>query len=144
MKLTSSAFAHNADIPRKHTCQGGDVSPELTIADIPDGTRSLALIVEDPDAPGRTFDHWVLYDIPAATAAIGEGATPGTAGRNDFGRNAYGGPCPPSGKHRYFFKLYALDTRLDWPEGRSKGDLQKAMAEHVLDQAELVGLYAKG
>lgn len=144
MKLTSRAFEHNADIPRKHTCQGEDVSPELTIEGVPDGTRSLALIVEDPDAPGRTFDHWILCDIPADTRTIGEGAAPGTTGRNDFGHKAYGGPCPPSGKHRYFFKLFALDTQLDLPPGSSKNDLQKAMADHVLDQAELVGLYAKG
>lgn len=144
MQLTSRAFGHNETIPRKHTCQGEDVSPELTIAAVPEGTRSLALIVEDPDAPGRTFDHWIVYDIPADTGTIGEGGAPGTAGRNDFGNTAYGGPCPPSGTHRYFFRLYALDTRLDWPEGRSKHDLQEAMADHILDQAELVGRYAKG
>ena len=144
MKLTSSAFEHNADIPRKYTCQGEDVSPPLTIEGVPEGARSLALVVDDPDAPGRTFDHWIVYDIPADAGTIGEGAAPGTAGRNDFGNNAYGGPCPPSGTHRYFFKLYALDTRLDWPEGRSKNELHEAMADHVIDQAELVGLYAKG
>lgn len=144
MQLTSRAFGHNETIPRKHTCQGEDVSPELTIAAVPEGARSLALIVEDPDAPGRTFDHWIVYDIPADTDTIGEGDAPGTAGRNDFGNTAYGGPCPPSGTHRYFFRLYALDTRLEWPEGRSKHDLQEAMADHILDQAELVGRYAKG
>jgi Raf kinase inhibitor-like YbhB/YbcL family protein len=143
MQLTSPAFENNAAIPRKYTCQGEDVSPELAVTGVPDGAQSLALIVEDPDAPGRTFDHWIVYDIPADTGTIGEGAQPGTAGRNDFGKTAYGGPCPPSGTHRYFFKLYALDTRLDWPEGRSKHDLQNAMADHILDQVELVGRYAK-
>lgn len=144
MQLTSKAFANNAPIPRKYTCQGADISPELSIEGVPEGSRSLALIMEDPDAPGRTFDHWIVYDIPADTGTIGEGAPPGTAGRNDFGNDTYGGPCPPSGQHRYFFKLYALDTRLDWPAGRSKSHLQNAMGGHILDQAELVGVYAKG
>jgi Raf kinase inhibitor-like YbhB/YbcL family protein len=144
MKLTSSAFEHNGAIPRRHTCQGADVSPELTIEGIPDGARSLALIMEDPDAPGRTFDHWIVYDMPADTGTIGEGTAPGTQGRNGFGKTAYGGPCPPSGTHRYFFKLYALDRRLDLPSGSRKRDLQEAMADHILDQAELVGRYAKG
>ena len=131
MQLASKAFEHEARIPRKYTCQGADVSPELTITGVPEGARSLALIVEDPDAPGRTFDHWIVYDIPPDIASLGEGAASGTAGRNDFGDNAYGGPCPPSGTHRYYFKLSALDTRLDWPAGRRKRDLQKAMADHI-------------
>lgn len=143
MELTSSAFSHNESIPRKHTCQGEDISPPLTITNVPQGAESLALIVEDPDAPGRTFDHWILYDIPAGTDTLAEGDAPGTPGRNDFGNNGYGGPCPPSGTHRYFFKIFALDKRLDLPAGSGKDEVQKAMADHILDQAELVGRYAK-
>jgi Raf kinase inhibitor-like YbhB/YbcL family protein len=142
MKLRSSAFNHNEPIPRRHTCQGEDISPELIIEEIPPGTESLVLIVDDPDAPGRTFDHWIVYDIPV-TDRIEEGAVPGTQGINDFGKNRYGGPCPPSGTHRYFFKLYALDEALDLPAGLGKNDLQNAIKGHILDQAELIGLYAK-
>jgi Raf kinase inhibitor-like YbhB/YbcL family protein len=142
MKLRSSAFNHNEPIPRRHTCQGEDISPELIIEEIPPGTESLVLIVDDPDAPGRTFDHWIVYDIPV-TERIEEGAVPGTQGINDFGKNRYGGPCPPSGTHRYFFKLYALDEALDLPAGLGKNDLQNAMKGHILDQTELIGLYAK-
>jgi hypothetical protein len=143
MKLTSTAFGHNESIPRKFTCQGEDLSPALRVAEIPDGTQSLALIMDDPDAPGRTFDHWIAYDIPADTAVIEEGATPGTQGKNDFGKAGYGGPCPPSGTHRYFFRMYALDDRLDLPAGIGKQDLERTMEGHILDQAELVGRYAK-
>jgi hypothetical protein len=143
MKLTSTAFGHNESIPRKFTCQGEDLSPALRVAEIPDGTQSLALIMDDPDAPGRTFDHWIAYDIPADTTVIEEGATPGTQGTNDFGRAGYGGPCPPSGTHRYFFRMYALDDRLDLPAGIGKQDLERTMEGHILDQAELVGRYAK-
>jgi hypothetical protein len=142
MKLTSSEFLDNQQIPKKFTCQGEDVSPELKIAEVPDGVKSLALIMDDPDAPGGTFVHWVVYNI-ALTGRIGEGAVPGTQGMNDFGKQGYGGPCPPSGTHRYVFKLYALDDNLDLPEGLSKEDLEKAMADHVLAQTELIGLYAK-
>ncbi|MGD9506180.1 MAG: YbhB/YbcL family Raf kinase inhibitor-like protein [Syntrophobacteraceae bacterium] len=143
MKISSSAFHSDGHIPRKHTCQGENVSPELTIADVPSGTSSLALVVEDPDAPGRTFDHWLAYDIAPETTSIAEGQAPGTAGINDFGKSGYGGPCPPSGTHRYFFRLYALDVRLDLPPGLDKKDLLDAMEGHVLAQAELVGRYAK-
>ncbi|RJQ83813.1 MAG: YbhB/YbcL family Raf kinase inhibitor-like protein [Desulfobacteraceae bacterium] len=143
MKLSSSAFKNNDPIPRKYTCQGEDVHPELIIEDIPQEAESLVLIVDDPDAPGKVFDHWVAYDIPV-TGKIGEGAMPGTQGVNDFRKSGYGGPCPPSGTHRYFFKLYALDERLNLPEGLGKGDVQKAVQGHVLDQAELIGVYSKG
>lgn len=142
MKLNSSAFKHNEPIPRKHSCQGEDVSPELIIEDIPQGAESMALVVEDPDAPGRTFDHWVAYDMPV-TSKIEEGATPGTQGVNSFSKRGYGGPCPPSGTHRYFFKVYALDKKLDLPAGLEKNDMQDAMRGHVIDQAELIGLYSK-
>lgn len=142
MKLTSKEFVHNESIPKKFTCQGDDISPELTIEEIPDGAQSLALIVEDPDAPGKTFDHWVAYDIPV-DGKIPEGATPGTQGFNDFGNTGYGGPCPPSGTHRYFFKVFALDEHLGLSAGLGKNDLQSAMKNHILGEAELVGLYAK-
>jgi Raf kinase inhibitor-like YbhB/YbcL family protein len=142
MKLKSSAFNHNEPIPRKHSCRGEETSPELIIEDIPQGAESMALVVEDPDAPGQTFDHWVAYDMPVASR-IEEGAAPGTQGVNSFNINGYGGPCPPSGTHRYFFKLYALDKKLGLPEGLSKNDVQDAMQGHVIDHAELVGLYSK-
>lgn len=141
-ELTSTAFAQGESIPVKYSCDGDDISPPLTWSDPPEGTQSLALIMDDPDAPGGTFVHWVVYNI-ALTERIGEGAIPGTQGMNDFGKQGYGGPCPPSGTHRYVFKLYALNENLDLPEGLSKEDLEKAMADHVLAQTELIGLYAK-
>lgn len=142
MKLKSSAFKHNEPIPRKHSCQGEEISPELIVEDIPQGARSMALVVEDPDAPGQTFDHWVAYDMPVADR-VAEDARPGTQGVNSFNKRGYGGPCPPSGTHRYFFKMYALDKRLDLPEGLGKNDVQTAIRDHVIDQAELIGLYSK-
>lgn len=142
MKLTSKEFLNNQQIPKKFTCQGDDISPGLTIAEIPDGVKRLALIMDDPDAPGGTFVHWVVYNMPV-TERIEEGAAPGTLGVNDFGKRGYGGPCPPSGTHRYVFKLYALDQDLDLPEGLSKDELEEAMADHVLAHTELIGLYAK-
>lgn len=142
MKISSVAFKHNDMIPRKYTCQGDDVSPPLTIEGVPAGAQSLALIVDDPDAPMGTWVHWVVFNIPV-TDRIEENTVPGKQGRNDFGRNDYGGPCPPSGTHRYFFKLYALDTNLDLKEGILKRDLEKAMEGHILDEDELMGLYKK-
>lgn len=142
MKLSSPDFEHNAVIPAKFTCQGKDINPVLIIDDLPAGARSLALIVDDPDAPMGTWVHWVVYNIPLISR-IKENSIPGTQGSNDFGRKDYGGPCPPSGTHRYFFKIYALDTELNLPEGISKKDLEKAMQGHILDQAELIGLYKK-
>lgn len=142
MKLTSPAFNPNGFIPRKFTCQGEDVNPALVIEDIPQGTQSLALIVDDPDAPGGTWVHWVVFDIPIA-GKIEEDSVPGKQGTNDFRRLDYGGPCPPSGTHRYFFKIYALDQRLNLKEGISKKDLEKTIAGHILDKADLVGLYRK-
>ena len=124
------------------TCQGDDVNPELIIEGLPDGVKTLALIVDDPDAPMGTWVHWVVYDIPVITK-IEENSIPGKQGGNDFGRKNYGGPCPPSGTHRYFFKLYALDTLLDLPEGINKEDLEGVIQGHILDKTELVGLYKK-
>jgi len=143
MKLTSKAFAHNDAIPRRFTCRGENISPELTIEKIPEEARSLVLIMDDPDAPGGTFDHWVAYDIPVEMTTIAEGASPGTAGTNGFGKSGYGGPCPPSGTHRYKFRVYALGDRLGLPEGLGKSDVERVMEGHVLARAELMGLYAK-
>jgi Raf kinase inhibitor-like YbhB/YbcL family protein len=142
MKITSPEFKHNGPIPAKFTCQGEDINPELIIEDVPQAARSLALIMDDPDAPMGTWVHWVVYDI-AVGSRIEQGSIPGKQGSNDFGRKDYGGPCPPSGRHRYFFKLYALDRQLNLPEGISKEDLEKAMQGRILDKTELIGLYKK-
>ena len=145
MKISSSAFEHNTSIPSQYTCDGQDVSPPLGIRDIPENTQSLALIVDDPDAPGGTFVHWVVWNIPFDVTAIAENTVPAQAvqGKSDFGREDYGGPCPPSGSHRYFFRLYALDTKLDLPQGSDKTDVEQAMEGHILDKAELIGLYQR-
>lgn len=143
MKLTSPAFEHNQNIPKKFTCQGEDINPELNISEIPEGAKSLALIMDDPDAPMGTWVHWVVFNIQPAAAQIKENSIPGKQGYNNFGRNDYGGPCPPSGTHRYFFKLYALDTLLNLKEGIKKEDIEKAMDGHILGKAELIGLYKK-
>ena len=142
MKISSPEFKNNKFIPKKFTCQGEDVNPALLIGDIPNNAKSLALIVDDPDAPMGTWVHWVLYDIPV-TSRIDEDSIPGKQGMTDFGRKDYGGPCPPMGTHRYFFKIYALDTELGLEEGRTKKDLEKSMEGHILDKAELIGLYNK-
>ncbi|MBI5150207.1 MAG: YbhB/YbcL family Raf kinase inhibitor-like protein [Candidatus Omnitrophica bacterium] len=142
MKVTSPAFNHNQPIPRKYTCQGEDVNPPLAIAGIPAGTKSLALIMDDPDAPGGNWDHWLVYNI-TPTPEIKENSIPGAETRNDFGRVHYGGPCPPSGTHRYFFKLYALDTQMVFKGMPSKQALEQAMQGHILEKAELIGLYQK-
>ena len=143
MKLASPEFVDNKFIPSKFTCEGEDINPELIIDDIPRETQSLALIVDDPDAPMGTWIHWVIYGMPVISE-IGENSIPGKQGINDFGRKDYGGPCPPSGTHRYFFKLYALDKKLGLEEGIDKKALERAMDGHVLARAELVGLYQKG
>lgn len=152
MQILSSAFAHMAEIPRLYTCDGRDVSPPLTFADIPAGTQSLALIVHDPDvpspdAPRRIWVHWVLYNLPADCAGLPEAAVnlpAGTLqGRNDWGRTGYGGPCPPKGRHRYFHTLYALDCRLPDLKEPTKSALEQAMQGHILARAELVGTYQR-
>lgn len=142
MRVTSPEFAQNELIPARFTCDGEDINPELTIEDIPDGTQSLALVVDDPDAPMGTWVHWVVYDIPRISQ-IEENSVPGKQGVNDFQKRDYGGPCPPSGTHRYFFKAYALDTTLELEEGASKAELEGAMDGHILDQDELVGSYKR-
>ena len=155
LTLTSSAFQHQQRIPKKYTCEGNDISPPLAWSGVPAGCKSLALIVDDPDAPDpaapkRVFVHWVLYDIPAQDGALDEGvgaaALPrGTLqGRNDFGQMKFGGPCPPIGRHRYFFKLYALDALMPAQTLLDKKALEAAMHGHVLETCELVGTYQKG
>ena len=154
LTITSSAFSPNAAIPATYTCEGNDVSPPLAWSGVPAGTKSLALIVDDPDAPDpaapkTTWVHWVLYDIPPAATGLPEGVQaaalpPGTReARNDFGRTSYGGPCPPIGRHRYFFKLYALDTTLAAKASAGKAALEAAMKGHVLAEATLMGTYQK-
>ena len=144
MKLTSPAFANNDAIPSEFTCDGADVSPPLIINDVPSNAKSLALVMDDPDAPVGTWDHWVVFNIPPSTKSIPKGAEPqGTAGKNSWGRTGYGGPCPPSGTHRYYFKLYALDTILNLPEGATKKDLERAMQGHIIAQAQLMGTYKR-
>lgn len=146
MRITSSVFTHNNLIPSKYTCDGGNFSPPLQISEVPTGAKSLVLICDDPDAPGKTWVHWTAWDIDPKTTEIGEGKAPqgATQGLTDFGEVGYGGPCPPSGTHRYFFKLYALDTKLDIPYEARKEDLEKTMEGHIIEQAELVGTYSRG
>jgi Raf kinase inhibitor-like YbhB/YbcL family protein len=142
MKISSPAFGENESIPPKYTCDGQDLIPPLKFEGVPDGAASLALIVDDPDAPGGTWDHWIVWNIPPKTKEIAEGKhPPGVTGQNSWGKNAWGGPCPPDRQHRYFFKLYALDTKLDLPVGENKKDLEKAMKGHILMEAKLVGVY---
>lgn len=151
-KLSSSAFAPNGSIPSKYTCEGADTSPPLQWSDAPDGTRTFALIVDDPDAPDpakpqRVYVHWVLYDIPASTSKLAENAAKGglpsgaLQGANDWGKHTYGGPCPPIGRHRYFFKLYALDGKLKALKNPNKAKLEKAMQGHIIGDAQLIGTY---
>lgn len=144
MRLTSSAFEPEQAIPEKYTCDGDNVSPPLQLADVPEAARALALVMDDPDAPVGTWDHWVAYNIPVLTE-IPEGATAdlGTAGRNSWGSAGYGGPCPPGGTHRYFFRLYALDAELELRAGLSKEALYAAIEGHVLAEAELMGTYSR-
>jgi Raf kinase inhibitor-like YbhB/YbcL family protein len=142
MKLTSPEFKQGGAIPAKFTCDGADVSPALEIADVPENAKSLVLIVDDPDAPAKTWLHWLVYDI-SPLSRIAEGDVPGKQGMNDFGKRDYGGPCPPSGRHRYFFRLFTLDGALDLKEGASRKDVEKAMEGHVLEKAELMGLYER-
>jgi Raf kinase inhibitor-like YbhB/YbcL family protein len=144
--LTSSAFAQGERIPTKYTCNGEDISPPLQWSNPPQGAQSFALIMDDPDAPVGTWVHWVLFNLPANIQELPEQATPPTGsqeGRNSWGRTGYGGPCPPSGTHRYFFKLYALDTTADLTSSADKTRLLKAMEGHILAQAEVMGTYSR-
>ncbi len=152
MIIKSHAFTHNHPIPARHTCDGPDVSPALAWSGVPAGAKSLALIVDDPDAPDpaapqRTFVHWVVYNIPAAASGLPEGTTADTLpdgaepGLNDWSNKGWGGPCPPIGTHRYFFKLYALDTTLPHLKRPTKSAVEQAMQGHVLAHAEVIGVY---
>ncbi len=144
MKLASTAFSQGQPIPKKYTCSGENVSPPLAFSQVPASTQTLALIVDDPDAPGGTFDHWIVWNLPGDTRELSEGATVSKQGTNGFGTVDYKGPCPPPGKeHRYFFKVYALDTQLKLSEGISKRQLEAAMEGHILAQGELVGTYKR-
>jgi Raf kinase inhibitor-like YbhB/YbcL family protein len=144
-ELTSSAFTEGESIPRKHSCEGDNVSPSLSWGSPPEGTRSLALIVHDPDAPIGDFVHWVGWNIDPAGGGLEEGAHAPVEGANGFGENGYGGPCPPPGHgpHRYVHELFALDTELDLDEGTSREQLEDAIEGHVLGGAELVGTYER-
>ena len=150
MELISSAFSEGAMIPGKYTCDGADVSPPLKWGALPDGTKSIALICDDQDAPVGTWVHWVYYDIPAGTEGLPENvatddrrAEGGTQGINDFRKIGYGGPCPPGGTHRYYFKLYALDTTLNLSPGATKKQVLKAMENHIIGQTQLMGKYRR-
>ena len=151
LSLASTAFAEGKPIPQKYTCQGSDVSPPLAWANVPANTKSFVLIADDPDAPAGTWVHWVLFDLPSTATALPEDVAKtqyvaGNAkqGINDFHRLGYGGPCPPAGKpHRYFFKLYALDTMLDLKPGATKRDVEAAMNGHVLAEGQLIGTYQR-
>jgi len=140
--ITSPVFGNNGYIPAKYTCDGEDVNPPLKIEYVPGGTQSLVLIVDDPDAPAGTWSHWTVWNIPPAEK-IEENSVPGVEGLNDFGRHSYGGPSPPSGTHRYFFKVYALDTKLDLDKNSRKNDVEEAMEGHVLAKGEIIGLYSR-
>lgn len=149
-EIKSNAFSANSTIPSKFTCDGSDVSPPLSWKDAPAGTKSFALISDDPDAPMGTWVHWVMWNIPAVATSLKEGMeksaslSDGTKqGISDFKRPGYGGPCPPSGTHRYFFKLYALDTTLDLPANATKAQLESAMKGHILGQTQIIGTYSR-
>jgi len=145
MLITSTAFQQNGYIPSKYTCDGINHNPPLTFSKVPENAQSLVLIVEDPDAPSKVFTHWLIYNMPPSTLQILENQVPSNSaqGMTDFGKAGYGGPCPPSGTHRYFFKLFALGTRLNLPNGVSKEDVQEAMKAYILESTEIVGLYEK-
>jgi Raf kinase inhibitor-like YbhB/YbcL family protein len=150
LQIESSAFSEGGQIPRQYTCDGKDISPPLSWSGVPEGAKSLALICDDPDA-SKTFAHWVIFDLPPRTSGLPEGVPPresvsggGAQGTNDFRKVGYGGPCPPSGTHRYMFKIYALDTQLKLAAGATKADVERAMKGHVLAEATLMGKYSRG
>jgi len=140
--ISSALFKQNGFIPVRHTCDGKNVNPSLNFDHIPKKTGSLAIIVDDPDAPTGTWVHWVTWNIPV-THHLKEDSAPGLQGTNDFGKRIYSGPCPPKGAHRYFFKVYALDCKLNLAEGADKGELENAMTGHILGFGELIGLYRR-
>jgi hypothetical protein len=150
MKIISLAFKNGEKIPAKYTCDGENTGPPLEISDIPEGAQSLVLIMDDPDAPGKTWDHWIVFNISLKLEArslklvIREGKKlDGIGGKNSWGKTGYGGPCPHSDTHRYFFKAYVLDSELDLPEGSGKEEIEESMKGHIISQAELIGLYER-
>lgn len=150
MKLTSKAFDNNGIIPTQFTCDGKDISPSLSWSETPADTKSLALICDDPDAPGKIWVHWVVYNLLPSTRCLPEAVPAGSKiaeggfqGINDFKKLSYGGPCPPGGTHRYFFKLYALDRMLDLQPGATKAELEVAMKGHTIDRGEIMGYYSR-
>lgn len=144
MKLTT-VFENNTNIPSKYTCDGENIVPELNISEIPPNAKELVLIVDDPDAPGGTFVHWILFNISTSTRLINAKSIPegSKQGLNDFGKIHWGGPCPPSGTHRYFFKLYAVDKDIDLPEGATKTQVEKEIQGHIIEKSEIFGLYKR-
>ena len=150
LHVESSAFSEGSQIPRQYTCDGKDISPPLSWSGVPEAAKSLALICDDPDAPGKTWVHWVLFNLPPGTNRLPEGIAAresvsggGAQGTNDFRKIGYGGPCPPSGTHRYLFKLYALAAPLGLKPGASKKEVERAMETHVLAQGQLMGTYKR-
>lgn len=143
MKIVSPLISEGGEILSKFTCEGQNINPPLQFIEVPPNAQSLVLIVDDPDAPGETFVHWLLYNIDPKTTFVDENQSVGTAGMTSFNKTTYSGPCPPSGKHRYFFKLYALDTVLAIPDNPTKHMIEEAMEGHVIEQAMLMGTYTK-
>jgi len=143
MQIKSSAFQNGRDIPSKYTCDGKNISPGLIIIDAPKQTKSFALIMDDPDSPSGKFVHWISWNIPGSTTEVKEGQSPGTQGKNSAGKLGYTGPCPPSGTHRYVFRIYALDTNLTLREGSTKQELESGIKPYILESAELIGRYAR-
>jgi Raf kinase inhibitor-like YbhB/YbcL family protein len=142
LQIKSPVFSDNAKIPAKYTCDGENINPPLSISGVPSTAKSLVLILDDPDAPGGTFNHWVVWNMPATTGEIKEGGpVPGTQGINSGGENGYFGPCPPSGIHRYIFKLYALDNTLNLDSYSESSAVKQAMNGHIIEQAQIIGLY---
>lgn len=137
LTLTSTDFSHNGSIPSEYTCDGENKQPELTINGVGENTQSLVLIMDDPDAPSGTWDHWIKFNIPVDTKDINSGIS----GKGTSGNLDYNGPCPPSGEHRYFFKLYSLDMKLNLSEGVTKSEVEKEMEGHIIEKTELIGLY---
>jgi Raf kinase inhibitor-like YbhB/YbcL family protein len=141
LSIKSPSFKPNNLIPKKYTCDGENTNPPLTIEGTPKEAKTLVLLMDDPDAPSGTFDHWVVWNIPPSTSKIGEHTVPGMEGLNSAREHGYHGPCPPSGTHRYFFKVYALDSELSLRAGSRKKDVEEAMQGHILAKGELIGLY---
>ena len=144
MKVTSTAFTEGGNIPSKFTCDGSDTSPPLKVEGAPAEAKALLLVVDDPDAPSGLFTHWLVWNFDPKSGSIPEGSAPGgTEGKNDFGKTGYGGPCPPSGSHRYYFRVYALDQPLNLKSGARRKEVDAAMKGHVIAQGELMGRYAR-